>query len=100
MVILETTIREWGLLNGYDSPLQMNCTFVRSGWVLLASYHCIMVGGAVYGITSWPPGRMVHAPQSIKPALKSDNEGLCIETFKSWLSQSVVRMSFLFLQKS
>ena len=47
----------------------------------------------------WPPGRMVHAPQSIKPVLKSVNDGFCIITFKYWPSQSAVRMSFLSLRK-
>ena len=101
MVILEARVHARRLLNGFDPSLQMKSTFVRSRWVLPASYHCIMVLGAyrVYGITFLPPGRMVHAAQSIKPALTSVNDGLSIITFKYWLSQSVVRMSLLVLRK-
>ena len=59
-----------------------------------------MVPGAcrVYGMTFRPPGRMVHAVQSIKLALKSVNEGLFIIAFKYRPNQPVVRMSFLCLR--
>ena len=77
-------LHEMGLLNSFDSLLQTKSTFVRVRWGLPASYYYIMAPGAyweliLYGVTFWPPGDVVHAAQSIKPALRSVNEGLSIE---------------------
>ena len=78
-------IHEMGLLNSFDSPLQTKSTFVQSKMgttsQLLLHHGTGSLPGAyrVYGMTFWPPGDVVHAAQSIKPALRSVNEGLSIE---------------------
>ena len=69
-------IYETGLLNDFVSPIQTRSTFVIVRWRLPASYYCIMVPGAyweLYRVYFWPPGDVVHAAQSIMPALRSVN---------------------------